>query len=882
MSFALSVIFKTTILLCFASLMTLGLRRVSASVRHTVWAFALFAAVLLPLASVLLPPVELPLLPEAHGELAILSNPGFRISDLWRVPDPQVRNTQTAIRNSLVPPPEPARPWYWQQWILGIWGTGVAVVLIRLLLGSLSVRRLGKDALRVDARHWLDVLETLKSRLGISGPICLKIGKQSIPPMTWGILRHVVLLPATAADWTTERQHLVLAHELAHVKRHDGVIQILVQAVCSLYWFNPLAWYAARQLRVARECACDDQVLRLGTGADDYADHLLQVARAVSPDRGLSMATVAMAHRSQLETRLLSILDTRTKRYPTSRSAALSIMVPALFLTLGVAAVSLTAKPGKPPAITPLPPLALLPDLDLDGFPDALQPGPGIVQGVVMQLGTDAPLRNVLVSFTPVEDHPGAAPFPRYNVETRQDGTFEMAQLPPGQYRMSLAHDDFVRLHSTAEPLHVTVGDGRPAGDIRIHMVPGPAISGRILDENGNPAGQAQVELMRMELREGRRGLYPANTSVITDQHGEYRFFGLVPGEYYVRTRTRTGSPEPIWVYYPGVAEAEYAMPISVRTGADITGIDLSLATGKQYPIRLKVAIAPPAPLQPELSFYVNPRGRGGNAAVGPGMRFNLVGDSTWVSPLLAPGSYEIEVYLRDPDPVRWARATVEIKDAEVDAGTVVIGSGVWMLGRVTSIESLPVAVRRSQLQVVLRPLDGSVFLLPSARVREDGTFVIPRVPERRFRIELGGLPPEVYLASSRYGGVEVRESGISVSGDPDKQLELHIALSGGAIAGVVRNAKDQPMSGSQIILIPAARNTAASPVKTAVADQFGVFSIAGVSPGEYRILAWQGLEIPTNLDPAYLKSVENELTMVVVKRGFTNTVNVRALPPPN
>src|SRR5262249_27335934 len=158
---------------------------------------------------------------------------------------------------------------------------------------------------------------------------------------------------------------------------------------------------------------------------------------------------------------------------------------------------------------------------------------------------------------------------------------------------------------------------------------------------------------------------------------------------------------------------------------------------------------------------------------------------------------------LRDPDPVRWAHTTVEIDNRDVDAGRLVIGPGVRVQGHITAAESLPVGVRRGQLQVILHPLDGSIFLLPSAQVADDGSFVIPRVPERRFRVDLTGLPPEVYFSSARFGGREVLNGGFMVSADARSGLDLSIASSGGVVAGVVRNAQDEPIANGTVLLKP-------------------------------------------------------------------------------
>jgi hypothetical protein len=381
-----------------------------------------------------------------------------------------------------------------------------------------------------------------------------------------------------------------------------------------------------------------------------------------------------------------------------------------------------------------------------------------------------------------------------------------------------------------------------------------------------------------MDYRDGERTLLASDNSMVTDGNGEYRLFGLLPGEYFLRVRPRAGGVDFLPVYFPGVTDPRYATPINVREGADISGVDLSLTRGNLHSVRLKVEFADPAPANPELSFYITPERSSGTTTAGA-VQFHSSGRNTYISPLLAPGSYDIEVYLRDPDPIRWARTRVEIENRDVDVGTLKIGPGAWIQGRVTATEPLPVGVRRGQLSVILRPLDGSIFLLPSAQVSNDGTFVIPRVPERRFRVDLAGLPPEVYFASAKFGGREVLNNGLTVSADNKSTLDLSISTSGGVVAGVVRGTKDEPIANGTVVLIPAGKNDP-NLYRTASTDRFGVFSIAGVPPGEYGVLAWAEGRGKGYLDPVLLKAVENEATKVVVQRGFTNTINVRAIAP--
>ena len=141
-------------------------------------------------------------------------------------------------------------------------------------------------------------------------------------PVAYGVWRPTVLMPAAADGWTEDRLRIVLLHELAHVKRRDCLTHMLAQVACGLYWFNPLAWVAARRVRAERERACDDLVLAAGTPGPDYADQLLEIARVMRAGRFPSIvagASLAMAHRSQLEGRLMAILDPSVPRSGVSR-----------------------------------------------------------------------------------------------------------------------------------------------------------------------------------------------------------------------------------------------------------------------------------------------------------------------------------------------------------------------------------------------------------------------------------------------------------------------------------------------------------------------------------------------------------------------------------
>lgn len=133
-----------------------------------------------------------------------------------------------------------------------LWMAGVAVMGIRLLL---SIR----------AVHGLPAREVRRI-----GRVRIRVG--DVPtPMTWGVLRPVIVLPESA-----QGEKAILRHELAHVRRGDALVLVLAEITKALQWFNPLVWLAVRRLRAESERACDDAVVASGIAPAELADQLLR------------------------------------------------------------------------------------------------------------------------------------------------------------------------------------------------------------------------------------------------------------------------------------------------------------------------------------------------------------------------------------------------------------------------------------------------------------------------------------------------------------------------------------------------------------------------------------------------------------------------------
>ncbi|HKP12737.1 MAG TPA: M56 family metallopeptidase, partial [Blastocatellia bacterium] len=403
---------KGVLILSVAALIALALRRSAAASRHLVWSLALASLLVLPLLSLALPawqwslipttlfsqeaqPVSLALSPTAavsdEQATALRANASPLSADA-RTHESSIASGSRANASSLesahpaspngAPAASPALDSSvaaptesgalnkalsplgrgvlgWIQWIIVGWLVGAALVVAHLLVGVARIWRLTRTAETARDAEWLVLVGRLSRRLALTRPVTLRRSARVTMPMACGFVRSSVLLPADVDDWTDERREVVLLHELAHVRRRDCLTQLIAQLACAIYWFNPLVWVAARRLRVERERACDDEVLDAGAKASDYAGHLLDIARSMGAAPTALMAAVAIARRSQLEGRLLAILDPRLRRRALSRAAVTFIAISMICLVLPLAmlrpvgAQTARARAKAKPAVAP-------------------------------------------------------------------------------------------------------------------------------------------------------------------------------------------------------------------------------------------------------------------------------------------------------------------------------------------------------------------------------------------------------------------------------------------------------------------------------------------------------------------------------------------------
>ncbi len=321
---------KGTLLLVLAAACVLVYRGSSASTRHLVWLSALMGLLMMPLLSFALPKWRI--LPGWKQDEP--SDTAGRASGSNLVYDavPTVSTTAVEPLAEIGNAATPAPVW---PLVGAVWCAGCSFFVGRLFVGARRLRRLDKAGASC-GKVIAGTAGELARELGLRTKVRILLGPTACMPMTWGMRRPRILLPAEAPGWEVTRLRAVLLHELAHVKRRDTTTQLVVRLACALHWFNPLVWMAARRIELERERACDDLVLGHGVRASDYAENLLHIVGG-NASIPLSHAGLPMARISTLEERLGAVLDERLNRRRLSRNVTGLLLVFGLAIVLPMA-----------------------------------------------------------------------------------------------------------------------------------------------------------------------------------------------------------------------------------------------------------------------------------------------------------------------------------------------------------------------------------------------------------------------------------------------------------------------------------------------------------------------------------------------------------------
>jgi beta-lactamase regulating signal transducer with metallopeptidase domain/ankyrin repeat protein len=323
----LLVLVKATVAVALGLAAVRIARPTRASVRHLLLISTFAALLALPVAMALVPAVRLEI-PSTDVDPPATS-PVIE----------QIKGTPTTRAGGIVAPPAAANvEWSWKpgqmlrEAVWATWAIGAALFFASFANALWRLRRVRRCGI-----PWLEAratLRTLADQAGVRRRVEVLLHDTVLAPVTCGLLRPAILLPADAREWNEIDVRRAFVHELEHIRRGDWTFHILARAVCALYWFHPLVWVAWRQLCLEAERACDDAVL-LGAERADYAEQLVILARRLS--NTVAPPALSMANRSDLSRRVSAILDSKQSRGRTGLLSATATLTAAVVVVLAIA-----------------------------------------------------------------------------------------------------------------------------------------------------------------------------------------------------------------------------------------------------------------------------------------------------------------------------------------------------------------------------------------------------------------------------------------------------------------------------------------------------------------------------------------------------------------
>ena len=368
--FFLSVILPTSLLALLALCLMRRGKGKSAAWRAGAAQAALLGIFFLPLAIVLLPKAHLPLLPpETTGGawLARYLNPLPGIPSSFSPETSVIEEnppaaSEAAISDRLFQGKSSLLQSPYVQLIGPVLGVGLPVLIwiagmtsgfISLVCGALGLLRIRWASQRISDSPIGEALEAARIHLDYHGPVVLLVSSRIGVPMTWGLFHPKIAFPSEAIGWSRERLETACLHELAHVQRHDFLVQGCGRLAAILHWYNPLVLRLFAEWKREVEVACDDWVLRSGYSGEEYSRILFEVLRDSSFQAERGALGLAMARAATLEIRMAAILDTDTNRQPVAARRRWAVTLALVALVVAGAGIRVTHAPRADEAFTP-------------------------------------------------------------------------------------------------------------------------------------------------------------------------------------------------------------------------------------------------------------------------------------------------------------------------------------------------------------------------------------------------------------------------------------------------------------------------------------------------------------------------------------------------
>ncbi|HYW45228.1 MAG TPA: carboxypeptidase-like regulatory domain-containing protein [Bryobacteraceae bacterium] len=519
------------------------------------------------------------------------------------------------------------------------------------------------------------------------------------------------------------------------------------------------------------------------------------------------------------------------------------------------------------------------------------------ISGQVLNAVTGEPIRKAVLTLRSTDFRPNStSPPPSFGTVTDAAGRFAMKDLDPGAYRLTAEHTGFVSMDYGARApgragTAFSLGRAQSMADMVFRLSPQGVISGRVVDEDGDPVRNVTVQAARYRYTgaPGRRQLTPSGGSSTNDL-GEFRLFDLAPGRYYLSAmyrpprmqaaEDRSAVPRPdddyVTTFYPGTKDAAAAVQLDVTPGAQLRGIDITLAKARTVRIRGRVVNDSPARTETFSVMLVSPASMGATqgGTTKPNGEFEILH--------VLPGSYFLTAHANQGMKSYSAKRTIEVGSGNIEDVTLTIGPGATVGGHVRVDGDTAQSLAGIQLQ--LTPFDGGSFTfgpLPNGKLNADGSFKLEDVNADRYAVNVTGLPDGFYVKSARAGNVDVLASGLDVTGAPTP-VEILLSPNAGQIAGMVQNLDTQhPARAATVALIPQEkeRRETGSFYKITSSNASGSFTFRSLVPGEYKVFAFEDVEPGAWFDPDFLKPLEDKGQAVTIRESGRESVQVTLIP---
>ncbi len=513
--------------------------------------------------------------------------------------------------------------------------------------------------------------------------------------------------------------------------------------------------------------------------------------------------------------------------------------------------------------------------------------------GHVVNSVTGAPLRKAQVRLlrdTPATAQQGKSASPANDPQetiTTAEGEFSFTGLAPGAYRLFADRNGFKSRYwggkgRSSQGQVLRLGPGEKRDDISFSLVPLSVITGKVVDEDGDPVPNVHVQALVPVYSPSGRELQP-QSNAYTDDLGEYRLHSLEPRKYFLKadprseTHGRSARQALVGAYYPGSPDETGAAPVELIPGQQLNGVDFSLHMGHLILVSGRV-FTPPGATNLLVARSQYSGSLSSTTSFDPS---DPAGRFTWRG--MAPGDYVFSASCMVADQQYRAYLPVTVGSTDTENLELRPAPPVDVTGRVR-FEG-PASDKLASAAIVLHAKLGHSQSM--ARIQSDGTFASRGLAQDLYLLSLN-TTADAFLKEVRWGNLNVLESGLDLSaGTSASDVKIVVSTAVGALDGTVQSDKQEALAGATVAL----RSDSASPdddprydsrFKGAKTGPDGKFHITGITPGRYRLMAWEDVDPSSaRFDPQFVPQFASKGQLVEIAEGDHKSVTVLVTPAP-